>query len=252
MNLMEVNLARPPIIEVVLDIDCDPPPGLDLRGLEARAREVLCERYPEVRPVYWDEHRIEASADGTSKVSTARRGLQALQFLQQDGQQIVQVRNQGYSFNRLVPYEGLDRYLSEIERTWGLYCGLVSPVVVRVIRLRTINRILLPFADGHVPWGDYLKLAPNLAVLHPMNVGGFATHATGMEPGTGNEMNLMLTTQPVEGGRLPVILDIGVAASVEMDPPGWDGIECRIKSLRVLKNRLFVDSLTEKCLNLFQ
>lgn len=252
MNLMEVNLARPPIIEVVLDIDCDPPPGLDLRGLEARAREALCERYPEVRPVYWDEHRIEASADGPPKVSTARRGLQALQFLQQDGQQIVQVRNQGYSFNRLVPYEGLDRYLSEIERTWGLYCGLVSPVLARVIRLRTINRILLPLADGQVPLGAYLKLAPDLSALLPINVGGFATHATGMEPGTGNEMHLMLTAQPVEGVWLPVILDIGVVASVEIDPPGWDGIVQRVQSLRVLKNRLFANSLTEKCLNLFR
>jgi hypothetical protein len=118
--------------------------------------------------------------------------------------------------------------------------------------LRTINRILLPVTDGRVSLGDYLKLAPDLSVVHPMNVGVLATHATGVEPGTGNEMNLTLTTQPMEGAHLPVILDIGVAASVRLETPDWEGIVRRVQSLRLLKNRLFANSVTDRCLSLFQ
>lgn len=249
---MERKLAKPPIVEVVLDLDCDLRPGLDLGGLEQRGRDVFCDLYPEVRLVYWDEHRIEGSLEGPPRVSTARRGLKALQFFQQDGRQIVQVRQQGYSFNRLPPYEGLDRHLPEIQRTWELYRGFVLPLQVQFVRLRTINRILLPVTDGRVSLGDYLKLAPDLSVVHPMNVGVLATHATGVEPGTGNEMNLTLTTQPMEGAHLPVILDIGVAASVRLETPDWEGIVRRVQSLRLLKNRLFANSVTDRCLSLFQ
>ena len=44
----------------------------------------------------------------------------------------------------------LDEYLPEIERTWRFFVELASPVQVRRIRLRYINRILLPLASGGV------------------------------------------------------------------------------------------------------
>ena len=76
-----------------------------------------------------------------------KHGVQALQFLQDDERQLVQVRVQGFSFNRLAPYTSLDDYLPEIKRTWGLYVDLVKPVQVRQIRVRYINRILLPMTE---------------------------------------------------------------------------------------------------------
>ena len=72
---------------------------------------------------------------------SVRRGIQALQFLHADEKQLVQVRAQGFSFNRLAPYTSLDDYLPEIERTWHLFVGLASPVQIRVVQLRYINRI---------------------------------------------------------------------------------------------------------------
>ena len=72
----------------------------------------------------------------------------------------MQVRAQGFSFNRLAPYSGLDDYLPEIERTWSLYVDLASPVQIRAIRLRYINRILLPLAANTVDLDEYLKIGP--------------------------------------------------------------------------------------------
>lgn len=67
-----------------------------------------------------------------------------LQFLKNDEKQLVQIRPQGYSFNRLAPYGGFDEYLPEIERAWRLFVDIVMPLQVKLIRLRYINRFLLP------------------------------------------------------------------------------------------------------------
>lgn len=107
MNDKALKLARPPIVEAVLDIDCDMPPGLDIGALEQPARAAFAKDYPEVRTVFLKEHLIEQPVDGPPNVK-ARRGIQAFQFVREDGTQLVQVRGQGYSFNRLTPYSALD------------------------------------------------------------------------------------------------------------------------------------------------
>lgn len=252
MNSTDFKLRNPPIVEAVLDLDCDLPPGLDLQALEPKFREAFCDAYPEVRPMFLDEHQIEASLEAPSKLSIVRRGLQALQFLQKDGKQIVQARSQGFSFNRLAPYEGLDRYLAEIERTWRLYCGLVSPLQVRVVRLRYINRMPIPLIGTKVQLEDYVTVAPRLPAPAPVELNGFLTQTSAWNPTTGEQMTLLLTPQPSQESQLPLILDIVVAVPLALEPSDWRGIQDRITSLRMLKNQLFRHSVTEKCLSLFQ
>ena len=126
-------LSKPPIVEAVLDIDCDMSPGQDLAALEAPARDAFRDRYPKFRTRFIHEGQIELQRDDLPKFS-ARRGIQALQFLHDDEKQLVQVRALGFSFNRLAPYSTLDDYLPEIERTWRLFVSLASPVQIRVVR----------------------------------------------------------------------------------------------------------------------
>lgn len=90
------------------------------------------------------------------------RAIQALQFLQDDEKQLVQVRAQGFSFNRLASYTTLDDYLAEIQSVWELFTGLASPVQIRTIRLRYINRILLPLTNGSVELEDYFEIGSSL------------------------------------------------------------------------------------------
>src|SRR5215207_6007873 len=159
-NTTEIfRLKNAPIIEAVVDIDCDMPVAFSLKALEAKARELLKEQYPKFRMQLLEQHQIEQKGDEPPKHST-RRGIQALQFLHDDEKQLVQIRAGGFSFNRLSPYTSLDDYLPEIERTWAMFVQLTSPIEIRVVRLRYINRILLPFAEGKVQLEDYVKMSP--------------------------------------------------------------------------------------------
>ena len=245
------NLKSPPIVEAVLDIDCDMPPTLALDKLEASARDSFCDHYPKVRTQFIQALQVEAAADRAPSVTT-RLGIQALQFLQEDEKQLVQVRAQGFSFNRLAPYTSLDNYLPEIERTWRIFVGLTAPVQIRLIRLRYINRILLPMTAGRVDLDDYLKLGPRLPDEDKLTFEGFLTKHSAVESDTENRVNIILNAQPPENDKLPVIFDIETYRLGNAEPLDWAGSLSKVQSLRRLKNVVFENSLTDQCLNLFQ
>ena len=246
-----LNLKSPPIVEAVLDIDCDMPPMLALDKLEASARDAFRDHYPKFRTQFIQALQVEAAADRAPNVTT-RQGIQALQFLQEDEKQLVQVRTQGFSFNRLAPYKSLGDYLPEIERTWRLFVGLAAPVQIRLIRLRYINRILLPMTAGRVDLNDYLKLGPRLPDEDKLTLEGFITKHSAVESDTDNRVNIVLTAQPPENDKLPVIFDIETYRLGNAEPHDWAGSLSKVQSLRRLKNLVFENSLTDQCLNLFQ
>jgi uncharacterized protein (TIGR04255 family) len=246
------RFRNPPIVEAVFDVDCDLPPRFDLAVLETAARELYEAQYPKFRIQYLQEHKIETTQDASPKMFT-RLAVQALQFLHDDEKQLVQVRAQGFSFNRLAPYSSLDEYLPEIERTWRLYVGLVSPVQIRIIRLRYINRILVPMTAGAVDLDEFLTIGPRLPDEERLRLSGFLNQQAAVEKGTGHQVNLVLTAQPPESEKLPVILDITVAATTTTaESADWATILSLIGSLRSLKNRIFLNTLTVKCIELFQ
>ena len=180
MNDRLQQIRVPPIVEAVLDIDCDMPPAFDLVALEPSAHDALRQHYPNLRKQFIQEHRFVAPIDGAPKM-TSKQGIQALQFLQDGERQLVQVRVQGFSFNRLAPYVSLDDYLPEMERTWRLFVGFAAPVQVRLVRLRYINRILLPVTAGRVELDDYLKLGPRLPDEEKLTFAGFLNQHSAVE-----------------------------------------------------------------------
>jgi len=246
------KLNKPPIVEAVLDINCDLPPTMDIKLLEEPARERFMGQYPEFRTRHVWEHEFQARAVEIAQTNT-RRDFQGYMFLQEDGKQLVQVRGQGYSFNRLAPYTTLDDYLLEVERTWRLYAELLQPVQVTTIQLRYINKINLPLMGDKVELDEYLKLGPRLPDEERLNFKGFLNQYVAGEIETGNEVKTILTSQKPEGATLPIIFDITAAKDVALNSDDWNGILQTIQSLRRLKNYVFFNTLKEeRCLPLFQ
>lgn len=245
-----LNLGHPPIIEAVLDFDCDLPPGMDLKAMESRARAKFAPRYPRFRFQMLHEHQFEQQRDQAT--FSARHDVQALQFLTDDEKQVVQARKQGFSFNRLAPYASLDDYLPEIRSSWDIYREIFSPLQVRIVRLRYLNRIVLPLKDGSVKFADYLAVGPQVCKPVGLSFRGFFNQNVAVEESTGNEINVVMATQTVDEQGQPIILDITVSKSGDLEADDWGNIEARVQSLRRLKNRVFESTLTEQCLSLFQ
>jgi uncharacterized protein (TIGR04255 family) len=247
----DLKLARPPIVEAVLDIDCDLPPNRLLASLEVPAREMYRDRYPRFRAHFRQEHQIEATLDTPVNLSV-QRGVIGLRFLQDDEKQLVQVRAQGFSFNRLAPYTSLDDYLPEIRTRWQQFVELAAPVLIRSVGLRYINRILVPIEDGNVELDAYFKVSPRLPDGQRLSLVGFVHQHAAVERLTGHQVNIVMASQPFEADKLPVILDNAVATFEKGEPGDWEWILAKIQCLRALKNEVFRRSLTESCLKLFQ
>jgi uncharacterized protein (TIGR04255 family) len=246
------KIQNPPIVEAVFDVDCDLPPGFDLAALEGPSRTRFGDVYPKFQMQFMQELKLETVA-GAPPNMTTRMAVQSLQFRHEDEKQIVQVRAQGFSFNRLAPYTSLDDYLPEIERTWRLYVDLVSPVQIRAIRLRYINRILLPLTASAVDLAEFLKIGPRLPDEDGLVLSGFLSQQSAIEKDTGLQVNLVLTAQDMVNEKLPVILDITVtSAAILAEPADWLKMRPSIDALRTLKNRIFENTLTAKCIELFQ
>jgi uncharacterized protein (TIGR04255 family) len=251
MDVTALHLTHAPIIEAVLDIDCDLPPTLDLSDLQADAAVALRERYPKFRKQFIQEHVITKEPDAPAAMRV-NKGLGALQFLAEDEKQLVQFRLNGFSFNRLEPYTSLDKYLPEIEASWRIFRELAKPVQIRRIGIRMINRILLPMLEGTLDFGDFLLVPPRLpSIGAKLGFLSFLDQHLAMDAETGNRVNIVKTTQAPVDGKLPLILDIDVFQLCQTTPDDWSDLLERIKSLRSLKNRIFQHTLTQQCLNLF-
>lgn len=251
------KLDCPPIMETVVDIDCDLPHARPLSKIETEATASLRESYPKAEKIFFKQVQFDMQAeDKTPFPHQIKEGSEALLFRSEDGRQLTQFRTAGYSFNRLAPYEGLDTYLPEIRRTWENYVAIAHPVSVRKIGLRTINRIHLPLDQhGRLNLGDYLKTDPRLPQVEgrKLSFTGFMHQHQLRDEASGQEAILILASQGQKEGRLNLLLDIHAfdRNTTKLNTNNWAGINSVIQSLRGLKNGLFANTLTEKCLNQF-
>lgn len=250
MDDSDFHVPKPPIVEAIVDFDCDVQPTFDLAALETVAKERYGDRYPNAQKQTFYEQQLMVKPGDQTSMST-RQGLQALRFIAADGKELVQIRGGGFSFNRLAPYGRLADYLPEVERTWRLYADLAKPIQLRAVRLRYINRILLPFQGGEVTLENYLNVQP-VPKDSRLTFAGFVTQHVAIDTATRAQVQVSLVAQRAADGKLPLILDISVQHAADSDPEDWAGVAGNITMLRGLKNHVFRSMLTERCLNLFR
>jgi len=245
------QLAKAPIVEAVIDIDCDFPAQFDLAAVAEVAKERFRDNYPKSQKALLQQLRIESNPENAANISSEIR-IGALRFTSEDERQIVQIRSDGFSFNRLAPYTSMDEYLIEIQRTWTLFLEIAAPVQLRAVRLRYINRISLPVRSGILDFDHYFKVGPKLPDEDSLQFVGFFHQHTVVEKQTGHTGVIVLASQLPEADVLPVIFDITVGHAGVAAQDDWNWIDSKIQALRGLKNRIFTNTLTETCLNLFQ
>lgn len=253
MTEASFKLDNPPIVEAVLDIECDLPANFKPKNIESAARKKWAKSYPKFRPQYLQEHRFEMTQpDEMPEISIKTGIVQALQFLKNDEKQLVQIRAQGFSFNRLAPYTSLDDYLPQIKSAWLAYIQLAKPIQIRMLRLRYINRFSLPFENQRIELDDYLKNAPRPADEMRMLLSAFVNQYSAIDISTGHQLVSVLTTQPPANDELPLIFDNTVIVQEHIETGNWSYIRGKILEMRELKNLIFRNTLKEKCLNRFQ
>lgn len=253
---MSLQLKNAPIIEAVVEFYCELPPGQDRTGWESALKIRFGDVYPECQAQHLQEFNFQVAPDvQTQATGAVRQGLHGFRHVTADGKQLVQCRIDGFFFNRLAPYTSFEDYLPEALRCWALYCEVAQPVIVRQIGLRYINRLSLPIPEEKVQLGEYLQHPPRVVTpsdKYDFTFTEFVHQHQVVEPKTNTLATVVLASQPVDAGHLPVIFEISAIRAGMFNPSDHASFAVALQSLRDLKNHVFENTLTTKCLKLFQ
>ncbi len=236
------HYSRAPITEAILDLKVILPDNFPIeRFLDIHAR--VRDRFPTSEPIHVGSLAIQAGPEIQIDASRQHSGFL---FRSKDGLRIFQATLQGFTFNRLAPYNSWEEFSNDARNLWEIYKDICKPAFVTRAAVRYINRIDIP-VEGPIKLQDYLKTAPDIASGLPQkNLSSFfMQHQIPQE-----DLNCMLVINetlalPPSPGFISVIFDIDLfrqQAWQSDDEDIWDFLT----QLRERKNQVFRESITEK------
>lgn len=242
-----MHLSKAPITEAILDIRIKIKDSFDVDRLQSLHESIKSE-YPIKETRQQLEGKLEIKK-GQPPKSTGSQKIIGYWFLSADRKQIFQARLDGFTFNRLSPYETWSSFRSEALRLWQLFSGLVEPEIIRVA-VRFINKfnVPLPIKD----FDEYLTAAPIVPKELPQAVSSFLTRTVIPFPDIESSLILTMVFEQLEIPQyLPLILDIDVS---RMDSRGINEKDAwlLLEKFHDIKNQAFFASITPKTRELFE
>lgn len=242
-------LKNAPITEAIIDIRIKLKEDFEVERFLS-LYDAISDQYPEKKTRHKWEGKFEFKK-GEGPVSSGTEAIDGYIFTSADAKQMFQARSDGFTFNRLRPYEKWEVFRDEAFRLWKLYRELVSPEIFRVA-VRFINKFDIPlFPQPMLDFNEYLTAAPIVPDGLPQGVSSFLTRVVIHNPDV-DETAIITQAfeQIVDPKFLPIILDIDVFQQKETisEEDAWQMLE----ELRHFKNKIFFASITEKARGLFQ
>ncbi len=239
-----------PITEAILDIKATLPDGVVLNTFD-EFQENIKDRFADrkTRHSFEAEFRFSPGQDDLTTIIPKGRA-EGYIFHSKNENKIVQAKLDGFTFNKLPPYENWDKFHKEARELWELYDKIVKPISVDRIALRYINRIEipLPFDD----FSEYILTNPQIAPGLPQALSHFLMRIEVHNNEIGAVAIITQTMQkPTKSQKLPLIFDIDVIKTdnyTGKKSDMWDDFDL----LRRFKNEIFFKSITEKTRELFK
>jgi uncharacterized protein (TIGR04255 family) len=242
------HLSKAPITEAIIDFRVKLPDGFDI-GKFATLRHKLERDYPHVEEKKLLQSGFQQEVGKQPVRIWNELGVHGDFFLSADRTRIAQFRQDGFTFNRLMPYTSWDDVFAEASRLWNIYVETAAPSEVSRIAVRYINRILLPLPLHE--FSEFLNAPPVLPADVPPHVTEFLSRIVIQDLDKGIAANVVQALEPLPRvNYLPVILDIDVYRQNLSDEPN-QALLLKFAELRNLKNRIFFGSLTPKAIQLF-
>lgn len=236
-----------PITEALLDVRARLPVQTTLADLAA-FQDHIRDRFPETKERKFFRADFKLGPEPSALVSAS--GSDGYFFECSKEKKIVQARLDGFTFNKLKPYENWESFRSEARELWTLYFKIANPTKVTRIALRYINRIEVPLPMKN--FKEYFLTSPEVAPELPQGVAHFFMRLVIPNDDIGAVAVITQTMEePTADGKLPLILDIDVWQKTEYEGENakmWDEFE----KLRIFKNDVFFNTTTDKAKELFE
>jgi uncharacterized protein (TIGR04255 family) len=237
-----------PITEALLDIKAKLPAGVDLTRLAA-FQEAVKDRYPARRERSSWQGGFQFKPGEVPEVVHPSGGPDGYLFTSGDGQRIVQARLDGFTFNRLKPYDKWESFRNEAREQWDRYREIATPEIVSRVALRYINRLEIPLPMKD--FREYILTTPEIAPKVPQGLARFFMRLVIPDEKSRSVAIVTQTMEDIKEQVLPLIFDIDVSREGAFAANGaemWEVLE----QLRDYKNEIFFNSITEKTKELFK
>jgi uncharacterized protein (TIGR04255 family) len=153
-KMKEKKYRNPPVVEALCEIFFSGSkwdstlPGLFFDKIK--------DAYPKKREL--EQIGVEVSVSKDMQGSRVMRGSKRIQFIKEDGSQLVQIEKDLLVVNQLKPYPRFEDWKPVIDKMQNLYVQLTESQGIRQVGIRYINRIVIP--AGKFKMEDYFYLYP--------------------------------------------------------------------------------------------
>ena len=158
---------------------------------------------------------------------------------------VFQATLQGFTFNRLAPYNSWEEFSSDARSLWEIYKDICRPEFVTRAAVRYINQLNIPIT-GPIELQDYLKTIPEIASGMPQKtLSSFFMQLQIPQEDLNCVLIINETLAPPTPGFVSVILDIDLFRQ-QVWQSNDEAIWHFLDQLRERKNQVFRASITEK------
>lgn len=235
---------KAPITEAVIDLRVNLPEGFTVDKFKD-IHSSISEKFPTIEPFYKGVGALLYQPGESFKVDTSERQI-GYWFRSEDNLQTFQATLEGFSFNRLAPYESWEEFSSDAQNLWGIYKEICNPTHVTRAAVRYINQINIP-ANELTELKDYLRTVPEVSPGLPQNaLQTFFMQLQIPQP----DLDCMLIINeaiapPANPEIFSIIFDLDLFRQQIWDSDDED-IWCFLEKLRDRKNEVFEASITDK------
>ena len=242
------SLARPPIVEALVDLRAtipgDPTVFSDLA-------DELKDEFPTMEERRDFEAKIEVKDGRLVSPRVETSGFGGVRLASADQKTYAQFRPDGFTLNNMTTYMGGDQLLAQALTLWEMLVERTAPEVVSRVALRYINRLELPLKSGDT-FTRYLTSPPCLPEGAPTQVSQFLSRIVGHdEKRQATAVVIQQLKLPEDGQPVAITVDINVfrERDFSVDSPSLRRI---LDSLRMLKNETFFSLLTEETVSFYE
>ncbi len=238
------HYSRAPILQALIDIQVKSDPWIDLATFSSLP-SAMKDDYPTSTPVFTSSAEIQLIPGGTPKFDVKQIGYSYSG--RADYKYVFQVRQEGLTVSRLVPYETWEKLRDEFLRIWSWYKGVVKPKDIMRLAVRYTNRfdLPLPFQD----FREYLSTTPEIGNGLPAELSGFVMQ---LQIPQADIPGMIIFNEalvpPAREGVVSVLVDIDVFQT-ENIPYNFSE---RLELLHNCENGFFEGSITDKARELIR
>lgn len=227
----------PPIQEALIDL------RVDRTDFDEASINALFEKIKENFPIKEPKASFEFNF-GPEGASTEEKGIEGYLMRSSNGNKVLNVSKQGFTFSMLNNYDEWPKFYEEMNILWQLFKTHLKPKVIQRVGVRFINKLVLPISEPSL-LPEYLDSKLTFANIedYPQE---FLLRYTRAYGSLKNIVTQAVNFNIPNPSGVDYILDIDVFSEAMIETGDNEKLKKLLDSIRPIKNKIFEDSITKK------